>query len=56
MTTPPEAVQIYCVKYKVKTASRDIVAVTMKNGRPATRSVCMECGTRKFRIGVPTTT
>lgn len=24
----------------------------MKNGRPATRSVCVECGTRKFRIGV----
>ena len=35
-----------------KTASRDIEAVTMKNGRPDTRSVCVECGTKKFRIGV----
>ena len=24
----------------------------MKNGRPATRSTCTECGTKKFRIGV----
>ena len=29
-----------------------IEAVTMKNGRAATRSVCVECGTKKFRIGV----
>ena len=52
MTTPSEAIEIYCVKCKAKTASRDIEAVTMKNGRPATRSTCTECGTRKFRIGV----
>ena len=48
MTTPSEAIQIYCVKCKAKTASKDIEAVTMKNGRPATRSTCVECGTRKF--------
>ena len=35
MSTPSEAVEIYCVKCKAKTASRDIEAVTMKNGRPA---------------------
>ena len=52
MTTPSEPIEIYCVKCKAKTASRDIEAVTMKNGRPATRSVCMDCGTKKFRIGV----
>ena len=52
VTTPSEAAQIYCVKCRAKTASRDIEAVTMKNGRPATRSICVECGTRKFRIGV----
>ena len=40
------------VKCKAKTASRDIEAVTMKNGRAATRSTCVDCGTRKFRIGV----
>ena len=53
MTTPSEAVEIYCVKCKAKTASRDIEAVTMKNGRAATRSTCADCGTKKFRIGVP---
>ena len=52
MTAPSGAVEIYRVKCKAKTASRDIEAVTMKNGRPATRSICTECGTRKFRIGV----
>ena len=31
------AVEIYAVKRKAKTAARDIKAVTMKNGRPATR-------------------
>ena len=52
MTTPSEAVEIYCVECKAKIASQDIEAVTMKNGRPATRAVCVDCGTRKFRIGV----
>ena len=52
MTTPSEAIEIYCLKCKAKTASRDIEAITMKNGRPATRSICVECGTRKFRIGI----
>ena len=52
MTTPSEAGEIYCVKCKAKTDSRDIEAVTMKNGRAATRSTCVDCGTEKFRIGV----
>ena len=52
MTTPSETVEIYCVKCKAKTGSKDIEAITMKNGRPATRSICVDCGTKKFRIGV----
>ena len=52
MTTPSQTIEIYCVKCKDKTASKDIEAVTMKNGRPATRSTCVDCGTKKFRIGV----
>ena len=52
MATPSQSIEIYCVKCRAKTGSRDIEAVTMKNGRPATRSVCTVCGTRKFRIGV----
>ena len=51
MTRPSEATEIYCVKCRAKTGSRDIEAVTMKNGRPATRSTCTDCGTRKFCIG-----
>ena len=52
MTAQSEPVEIYCVKCKARTGSKDIKAVTMKNGRAATRSVCVECGTKKFRIGV----
>ena len=52
MTTPSGSAEIYCVKCKARTASKDIEAITMKNGRPATRSVCTECSTNKFRIGV----
>ena len=51
MTTPSQSVEIYCLKCRAKTGSRDIEAVTMKNGRPATRSTCVEYGTRKSRIG-----
>ena len=51
MTTTSEAVEICCVKCQARTASRDMEAVTMKNGPPATRSICVECGIRKFRIG-----
>ena len=48
-------VQIYCVKCKAKTDSRDVVGVTMKNGRPATQAICVVCGTKKFRIGATPT-
>ena len=51
MTTPSEAVEISCVKCRAKTASKDIEAITMKNGRAATRAICVDCGTKKFRIG-----
>ena len=52
MVAESEAIEIDCVKCKVKTASRDIEAVAMKNGRAATRSLCVECGTKKFRTSV----
>ena len=47
----PESVEIYCLKCRAKTASRDVEQVTMKNGRPALRAVCSVCGTGKYRIG-----
>ena len=34
-----------------KTPSPDVERATMKNGRPALRAVCAECGTGKYRIG-----
>ena len=33
MTTPSEPVEIYCLKCKARTGSKDIEIVTMKNGR-----------------------
>ena len=51
MTIPSDAVEIYCLKCKVKTPSRDVERVKMKNGRRALRTVCVECGTGKYRIG-----
>ena len=53
MTTPSEAVEIYCVKCKVRTASRDIEAITMKNGRPATRSTWRDTGRLGHLLGSP---
>ena len=47
----PDSVEIYCLKYRSKTGSRDIEQVTLKNGRPALRAVCTVCGTGKYRIG-----
>ena len=52
MTTSPEAPEIYCLKCKAKTGSKDVQAVTLKNGRPATSAICVDCGTKKFRIGM----
>ena len=50
MTTPPIP-YIYCVKCKSRTESPDVAAVTMKNGRRATRATCVARGTRKIRFG-----
>ena len=56
MTTLSEPVEIYCLKCRAKTASKDIdgteQGLSGQNGRAATRSTCVDCGTRKFRIGV----
>ena len=52
MTAKPDPVEIYCLKCRATTASKDIEAVTLKNGRPAIRSTCVECGSKKSPIGV----
>ena len=51
LATLPESVEIYCLKCRAKTGSRDVEQVTLKNGRPALRAVCTVCGTGKYRIG-----
>jgi hypothetical protein len=43
--------QGYCVKCKDKKEMKDAKAVTMKNGKPATKGVCPSCGTTMFKIG-----
>jgi hypothetical protein len=41
----------YCVKCKAKKEIKDPQAVTMKNGKPATKGTCPTCGTTMFKIG-----
>ena len=53
MATPAEFVEIYCLKCRAKTGSRDVEQVILKNGRPALRAVCSVCGSVKSRIGSP---
>lgn len=44
-------VEGYCVKERKKVAIQNPVQTTMKNGKPAIRGVCPDCGTKIFRIG-----
>ena len=43
--------QGYCMKCRMKREMQDVEQITMKNGRPATRGKCRECGTKIVRIG-----
>ena len=45
------AIEVFCMKCKEETDSTDVEAVTMRNGRPATKAACAVCGTGKYRIG-----
>ena len=40
----------YCVKCRKKVEMSDAQSVTLKNGKPATKGVCPDCGTKVFRI------
>ena len=46
-------VEAYCVKCKAKRVMEKPKEVTMKNGRPAQKGKCPECGTGMFKIGKP---
>jgi NAD-dependent SIR2 family protein deacetylase len=41
----------YCVKCRDKREIKDPVETKLKNGRPAIKGTCPECGTNVFRIG-----
>ena len=45
------AVSGYCLKCKKSVDIKDAQAITMKNGKPATKGVCPTCGTTIFKIG-----
>ena len=46
-----QSVEAYCVKCKSKRIMRNPKKITMKNGRPARKGTCPECGSGMFRIG-----
>lgn len=48
MAAPVEG---YCVKCKAKKVMKDDQDITMKNGRPAVKGTCPDCGTGMFKIG-----
>ncbi len=41
----------YCVKCRAKKTIKDAAATTLKNGRPATKGQCPDCGTTIVKIG-----
>ena len=43
--------QAYCVKCRGKKEMQDPQQIKMKNGKPATKGVCPDCGTGMYRIG-----
>lgn len=51
MTTGSAEVTARCMKCKETKPMKNIEKITMKNGRPARKGVCPDCGTKMFRIG-----
>jgi DNA-directed RNA polymerase subunit RPC12/RpoP len=43
--------QAYCVKCRKKVEMKNPQKVTLKNGKPAMKGECPNCGTKVFRIG-----
>ena len=42
--------EAYCVKCKAKRTIKNPEMVQMKNGRPAVKGSCTECGTGMYKI------
>ncbi|MEI8143485.1 MAG: DUF5679 domain-containing protein [Candidatus Berkelbacteria bacterium] len=45
------AVEGYCVKCRAKKEMQGAEQITMKNGKPAVKGTCPDCGTKMFKIG-----
>lgn len=45
------AIMGYCVKCREKREIANAEAITMKNGKPATKGKCPVCGTGIYKIG-----
>ena len=43
--------EAYCVKCREKVEIKNPEKTELKNGRPATKGECPDCGTKVFRIG-----
>ena len=41
----------YCVRCRAQREIKNGKAITMKNGKPATKGVCLTCGASMYRIG-----
>lgn len=41
----------YCMKCKKTVEVKNQENVTMKNGKPAIKGICSDCGTKVFKIG-----
>lgn len=48
------AVTGYCLRCKEKREISNPQAITMKNGKPATKGTCPICGTTIYKIGKST--
>ncbi len=46
-----DRMEAYCLKCRTQREMKDATAVTMKNGKPATKGTCPTCGTGMYKIG-----
>ena len=42
--------EIFCLKCKIKTETNELTAIVFRNGVPAVKGKCAQCGTLKFLI------
>jgi hypothetical protein len=50
-TVEPEGMTAWCLKDRKRVAVKDVQALVMRNGKPASVGVCPLCGTKIYKIG-----